>query len=248
MNSILDKTISLIEPGHKYVLEKNPSIEFRSVTEIVGDYFEPFDKHAIAKNLVANNPKYMIMQAEDLIADWDAARDFGTKIHKEIDLCLNEEKYPDDLELLQLEIKTRYALDWLKKYQMKSDIEIFSEIKVYSTELNIAGSIDILAHDKKSDTYEVIDWKTSKKIETKSFNNKMGTHPITKNLYDCKFVHNSLQLSFYRYILEKYYGLNITNQLIAHLNDDGCTGYVGRYYQKEIIDIIADQKNNKDQS
>ena len=38
MNSILDKTISLIEPGHKYVLEKNPSIEFRSVTEIVGDY------------------------------------------------------------------------------------------------------------------------------------------------------------------------------------------------------------------
>ena len=43
MNNILDKTISLIEPGHKYVLEKNPSIEFRSVTEIVGDYFEPFD-------------------------------------------------------------------------------------------------------------------------------------------------------------------------------------------------------------
>ena len=49
-------------------------------------------------------------------------------------------------------------------------------------------------------------------------------------------------------ILEKYYGLNITNQLIAHLNDDECTGYVGRYYQKEVIDIIADQKNNKDQS
>jgi len=241
MNSILDKTISLIEPGHKYVLETNPSLKFRSVTEIVGDYFEPFDKHAIANNLVSNNRKYMHLQAEDLIADWDAARNFGTKIHKEIEEFLNNDKYPD-------EVKSVYAVEWLKKYQMKSDIEIFSEIKVYSTELNIAGSIDILAHDKKSDTYEVIDWKTSKKIETKSFNNKMGTHPITKNLYDCKFVHNSLQLSFYRYILEKYYGLNITNQLIAHLNDDECTGYVGRYYQKEVIDIIADQKNNKDQS
>ena len=241
MNNIFDKTISLIEPGHKYVLETNPSLKFRSVTEIVGDYFEAFDKHTIANNLVSNNPKYMHLQAEDLIAKWDAARDYGTKIHKEIEDYLKEGKYPE-------EVKSVYAVEWLKKYQMKSDVDIFSEIKVYSTELNIAGSIDILAHDKKADTYEVIDWKTSKNIETKSFNDKMGTHPVTSNLQDCKFVHYSLQLSFYRYILEQYYGLTINNQLIAHLKEDGCTGYVGRYYQKEVIDIITDQKNNKDQS
>jgi len=241
MNNIFDKTISLIEPGHKYVLETNPSLKFRSVTEIVGDYFEAFDKHTIANNLVSNNPKYMHLQAEDLIAKWDAARDYGTKIHKEIEDYLKESKYPE-------EVKSVYAVEWLKKYQMKSDVDIFSEIKVYSTELNIAGSIDILAHDKKADTYEVIDWKTSKNIETKSFNNKMGTHPVTSNLQDCKFVHYSLQLSFYRYLLEQYYGLTINNQLIAHLKEDGCTGYVGRYYQKEVIDIIANQKNNKDQS
>ena len=241
MNNIFDKTISLIEPGHKYVLETNPSLKFRSVTEIVGDYFEAFDKHTIANNLVSNNPKYMHLQAEDLIAKWDAARDYGTKIHKEIEDYLKESKYPE-------EVKSVYAVEWLKKYQLKSDVDIFSEIKVYSTELNIAGSIDILAHDKKADTYEVIDWKTSKNIETKSFKNKMGTHPVTSNLQDCKFVHYSLQLSFYRYLLEQYYGLTINNQLIAHLKEDGCTGYVGRYYQKEVIDIIENQKNNKDQS
>jgi len=241
MNNIFDKTISLIEPGHKYVLETNPSLKFRSVTEIVGDYFEAFDKHTIANNLVSNNPKYMHLQAEDLIAKWDAARDYGTKIHKEIEDYLKEGKYPE-------EVKSVYAVEWLKKYQMKSDVDIISEIKVYSTELNIAGSIDILAHDKKADTYEVIDWKTSKNIETKSYNNKMGTHPVTSNLQDCKFVHYSLQLSFYRYLLEQYYGLTINNQLIAHLKEDGCTGYVGRYYQKEVIDIIENQKNNKDQS
>lgn len=180
-------------------------------------------------------------ESSELIAKWDAARDYGTKIHKEIEDYLKEGKYPE-------EVKSVYAVEWLKKYQLKSDMDIFSEIKVYSTELNIAGSIDILAHDKKADTYEVIDWKTSKNIETKSFNDKMGTHPVTSNLQDCKFVHYSLQLSFYRYILEQYYGLTINNQLIAHLKEDGCTGYVGRYYQKEVIDIITDQKNNKDQS
>ena len=180
-------------------------------------------------------------ESSELIAKWDAARDYGTKIHKEIEDYLKEGKYPE-------EVKSVCAVEWLKKYQMKSDVDIFSEIKVYSTELNIAGSIDILAHDKKADTYEVIDWKTSKNIETKSFNNKMGTHPVTSNLQDCKFVHYSLQLSFYRYLLEQYYGLTINNQLIAHLKEDGCTGYVGRYYQKEVIDIIENQKNNKDQS
>lgn len=241
MNNIFDRNISLEEPGHKYILKTDPAINFRSVTEIVSDYFEPFDKHAIAANLVATNIKYMGTESSELIAKWDAARDYGTKVHKEIEDCLKEGKYPE-------EVKSVCAVEWLKKYQMKSDVDIFSEIKVYSTELNIAGSIDILAHDKKADTYEVIDWKTSKNIETKSYNNKMGTHPVTSNLQDCKFVHYSLQLSFYRYLLEQYYGLTINNQLIAHLKEDGCTGYVGRYYQKEVIDIIANQKNNKDQS
>ena len=49
MNNILNKDIQLVEPGHKYTLPNNPKIKFRSVTEIVGDFFEPFDKNAVAK-------------------------------------------------------------------------------------------------------------------------------------------------------------------------------------------------------
>ena len=236
MKNIVDKDIILKEPGHKYVLKTDPRIDFHSVTEVIGNYFQPFDKQAIAEKLVARNIKYADTTVEALIAKWDAARDYGTKVHNEIELYINQSIIPD-------ETRSSNAIEWLEKYQMKSDIDIYPEIKIYSKELKIAGSLDILAHDKDTDMYEIIDWKTSKSIDTTSFNGKMGTHPITGHLMDCKFVQYSMQLSFYRYLLEQYYGLEINNQLIAHLDGEKCNEYIGRYYKKEVMDIIQDQKN-----
>ena len=236
MKNIVDKDIILKEPGHKYVLKTDPRIDFHSVTEVIGNYFQPFDKQAIAEKLVARNIKYADTTVEALIAKWDAARDYGTKVHNEIELYINQSIIPD-------ETRSSNAIEWLEKYQMKSDIDIYPEIKIYSKELKIAGSLDILAHDKHTDMYEIIDWKTSKSIDTTSFNGKMGTHPITGHLMDCKFVQYSMQLSFYRYLLEQYYGVEINNQLIAHLDGEKCNEYIGRYYKKEVMDIIQDQKN-----
>ena len=235
MRNIIDKDIILKEPGHKYILKTDPSIDFQSVTEVIGNYFKPFDKQAIAEKLVATNIKYADTTVEALIATWDAARDHGTKVHNEIELYINDSIIPD-------ETKASDAIEWLQKYQMKSDIDIYPDIKIYSKELKIAGSLDILAHDKRTNMYEIVDWKTSKSISTTSFKGKMGTHPITRHLMDCKFVQYSMQLSFYRYLLEQYYGLKIDSQLIAQLDGEKCNEYIGRYYKKEVMDIIQDQQ------
>ena len=235
MNHLFDDDIILLEPEHKYKLKSDPGFEFKSVTTLAAEYFEPFDGPAIAKNLVANYPKYMGREVSELIDEWDAARDFGIKVHNEIDLFLKDSVLPEESRSIN-------AIDWLKKYQMKSEITIHSEVRIYSKELNLAGTIDILAHDARTNKYEIIDWKTSKSIDKMSFDNKMGTHQITSHLMDCKFVHYSMQLSFYRYLLEEYYGLKINNQLIAHLNGNACVAQVGDYYKKEIMDIIQEEK------
>ena len=39
------------------------------------------------------------------------------------------------------------------------------------------------------------------------------------------FIHYTLQLSLYRYILETYYGLSINNQAIVHLTTKGIVVY-----------------------
>ena len=106
------------------------------------------------------------MRPEQLIQEWQTASNHGSKVHKEIELSIKENIEPS-------EPKATSALKWLDKYCMKSDIDVFTEVIVYSTELQIAGTVDILAYDKTADVYEIIDWKTSKKIKTRSFKNKM---------------------------------------------------------------------------
>ena len=232
MNHIIDNKISLIEETHQYVLETDPGLNFQSVTTVLGSFFEPFDAIKIATNLCNTHPKYKNMRPEQLIHEWQTASNHGSEVHKEIELSIKENIEPS-------EPKATSALKWLDKYCMKSDIDVFTEVIVYSTELQIAGTVDILAYDKTADVYEIIDWKTSKKIKTKSFKNKMGNHPVTSNLMDCNFNHYALQLSMYRYILENYYGVKVGNQLIGHLQDNQCTGYITPYYSNQISDILS---------
>tara|TARA_Y100001934_G_C12120243_1_gene662768 strand:- start:71 stop:778 length:708 start_codon:yes stop_codon:yes gene_type:complete len=233
MNSINDNNITLIEETHKYILKTMPDIKFQSVTTILDKFFEPFDEKKIAEKLCKTSPKYMGMRPEQLIASWHKLRDHGSNVHKEIELFLENKTQPSEL-------KARLALNWLDRYCSRSDIEVFTEVIVYSSEIKVAGMVDILLYYKNDDTYEVIDWKTTKEIKTASFKNKMGIHPISSDLMDCNFNHYALQLSMYRYLLETYYGLNIKNQMIAHLNDEMCKTYVTPYYDKKIYSILSE--------
>ena len=236
MNDLFNDNIILLEPEHKYQLKSDLDFEFKSVTELASIYFEPFNEVAIASKLVAEHRRYAGMEVQELISKWHNARDYGTKVHEQIELYLNNDSIPDTAE-------ASVAIDWLKKYQMKSDIKIHTEVRVYSKELKLAGSIDILAYDKNTDMYEILDWKTSKSIEQTSFNGKMGRHPITSHLMDCNYIHYSMQLSFYRYLLEEYYGITVNNQLIVHLKKNECVPHVADYYKQEVINILEHQKN-----
>jgi len=232
MKQIIDSKISLIEETHQYVLETNPELDFQSVTTVVGSFFEPFDAVKIATNLCDTHPKYRYKRPEQLINEWKMASDYGTQVHKEIEQCIREKRESS-------EPKAASALEWLDKYYINTDVDILTEVIVYSEELEIAGSIDILAYHKDKDVYEIIDWKTSKQIKKVSFNRKMGNHPVTSNIMDCNFNHYALQLSMYRYILENCYGVTVQNQMIGHLQDGNCTSHVTKYYSKEISDILS---------
>ena len=235
MEKFLKKEMELIEPEHKYILKSEPDLNFTSVTSITSQYFAPFDKDVIAKRLVETNVKYIGMTAEELIAQWDESRDFGTLVHNNIESYINNQTYKDISDV-------RHAIKWMKKFKNLSEFIFYPEVIIYSTELGIAGSIDVLAKDTKNDTHIIIDWKTSKSISKSSFGGRMGIHPITSHLMDCKYVHYSMQLSLYRYLIDEFYGIKISNQLIAHLNGNECKPIIADYYKKEVIDMIKEHK------
>ena len=92
--------------------------------------------------------------------------------------------------------------------------------------------------NKNSGEYVLIDWKTSKRIDKKSFNGKKGIRKESSQIEDSKYNHYALQLSLYRYILEKYYGIMIARQLVAQLKDDKVETFSMPYMKNEIVTIL----------
>lgn len=232
MQNIFDNNIALIEESHTYELKNDPDFEFTSCTTFAKYFFEPFDKIGIANKLTDTHPNYSHLTPQELVADWDEIASRGTLIHLEIEKYIKENSDPSHP-------KSKQAVKWIKENITEiGKYKVYSEVIVYSKELGLAGTIDILLHDTLTDTYKLLDWKTNKRIDTTSFNNKMGTHEATKHLMDCNYYHYSIQLSLYRYILENYYGLNITGSAISHLTNFGVNIFKTEYYKSEVEEML----------
>jgi len=239
MNNLSDNNIFLEKENHIYQLNDEPDFEFKSVTTFVGGFFEEFDAPLVASKLTRTHPKYKHMTADELLLVWKKKADYGTFVHEEIENYINDKAAPTD-------DRSSRAVKWLNGYKMQSNYKLLSEKIIYSKELNLAGTIDLLMYDEASNAYNIIDWKTSAKIETSAYRNKTGNHDITRNLEDCNFNHYSLQLSLYRYILEHYYGLKISNQMIVHITDTDCRGYMTPYLLNHIKLMAQSRINSLD--
>ena len=223
--------IKLGESTHKYILEGHEDIEFTSVTTCISEFFDKFDKEAVAYKLVTTIPKYKGRSAEDLIEEWEESANYGTAVHKEIEDYIKLKKTPKIDRAIA-------GVNWLTKYLQKSDYEVFSEVIVYCKELKIAGTVDLVVFDKLNQKYSILDWKTSKEIKTDSYKMKTGNKPETNDLLDCKFNHYTLQLSLYRYLLEKNYNIQLDDQLIIHLDSDTVHGYITPYFKEHIVSML----------
>lgn len=112
-------------------------------------------------------------------------------------------------------------------FRKKRTLELFNKMKniyvpianefiVYDQENAICGTIDLLAYNTKLNTYSIIDWKTSKKFDQ---GNNFGEY--LKKPFDhveaCNTAEYSLQLSLYKYILEKHTSIRVGEMLLFQL-------------------------------
>ena len=231
MNKLFNPNIRLVRESHKYILSTNPDLEFISATTFISQFFEKFEAEKIAKKLVAVSPKYMGMSVDDVLAMWRESANHGTIVHEELEEHILNQSALKEPKAIQ-------GMNWLNKYKMNSDFDVYPEVIIFSEELKISGTIDLLLFDKSNNQYIIMDWKTSKKIDTKSYKNKRGILPASSNIEDSKFNHYALQLSLYRYLLEEYYNLKISQHLIIHLKDEKCEGLHVPYMKNDIIKMI----------
>jgi hypothetical protein len=201
------KDISFNEESHTY--RKNNE-DFISVTSLLHHYSQPFDSDIIA----SKTAKSRGVSKESLLKEWkekgDTSAKKGKHIHKVIENYLKN-KNEIDTNLYSIEINQ--FLNFYNDFLQDKEI-IYLEKVLYDENYKIAGTIDCLAYDNKENVLYYIDWKTNEKFTISNKYQKLKK-PLNKYEQSNKEVY-SLQLSFYRYIVEENV---LQNKLLEHLKD-----------------------------
>lgn len=227
--------IQFDEGTHTYRLKENPRIRLRSCTGFIENFFEPFNAFKIATKLVNNFPKYAHRTVDSLIEEWDDAKNAGTAVHMELsDYLLRDQQVHSQ--------KAKQGINWFKASGARTGENYLSEVVVFDKSLGLAGTIDLVLIDPDDNTCTIVDWKTNKEIKQHSFRGKVGTKPPSRGLMDCNYIHYSLQLSLYKYLLERSCGVKVKEMIILHLLENDyeeyqCDDY--RTYLDEMLEYSA---------
>jgi len=240
-----DKRIRFVEDSHTYYVDGS-SEGYISSTTLVHKLFEKFDADKVIskmrKSYKWTSSPYYGMTDEEIKEKWNNNRDYaassGTKMHENIENYYNKQEHSTEGKEFSLFKCFEDDHKDLKPYR--------SEWCVFDEEAKVSGSIDMVYEDPDDNSKLIIgDWKRSKEIK---FENKWqkGISPHTRHLDDCNFVHYSLQLSIYKYILEKNYDKKISECFIVvlHPNQDSYNKYHIMDLSEEISSIFNERIGN----
>lgn len=226
-----DSLIHFDEASHTYTVNGRV---LKSVTTLVGECFEQFD----ADYWAAKKAPAMGMTPEEVKVLWERkgeeARNLGTMMHAKIErYYLGQPNASDETYCLFEQFTERYHLTPYR-----------TEWTIYDEESGIAGTLDFL--DFQQGVFTIFDWKRSNKIlvcGTPETTNRWGKHafcPIA-HVPDTTYWHYALQLSIYRYILEKNYGLSISGGKLGIFHPDNGRPYVVNvpYMKAEVMALLG---------
>lgn len=168
----------------------------------------------------------------------------GTKIHANLENSMYKQKKNIDLTKFQVGGKFECIKD---KTELDLENGVYPEYLISwdspSGKLHVAGQIDLIA--KQGNCITILDWKSNKKIETKSFFDPK-THKSVRmqfplgTLDDCNYNHYCLQLSTYAYMVtQKHPEFIIDDLVLVHFDhNDNMTVYHLPYLRDEVIRML----------
>lgn len=233
-----DKDLVFHEPSHTYYI-KGSSKNVISVTGFVHQFCGHFDADATIDKMM-RSPKWPQNKMygktkEEIKAIWNengrVASEAGTAMHLAIEMYLNDAAHLIPADVLA-------SVEW--KYFMKfwsdhgHDLEPYRlEWEIWVEELFLAGSLDAVFRRKSDRRFVIYDWKRSKEIKTENpWQSCLG--PLS-HLPDTNYWHYHMQLNVYRYILTKYYGLDIAELYLVICHPDN------KSYKRMRLNILEDE-------
>jgi hypothetical protein len=239
--------IKFREQYHTYI--DNRGSRYVSGTSFFKPYFPKFDAPAIAEKCSrGRNPKYAGRDPKEIIAEWRAERKRGSSegdnVHLYAELWPAADGSPDVLPISGrcAALFERVDAAFLDLILVRAYQVIASEMIVFSPDMLVAGTIDLLLRDPASNTIIIADWKQNK-AELTTTNQYRNLAPPLEHLQDTEINKYSLQLSIYQYILirEQYFPeASCVKRMLIHLSPDKEPAFIDLdYYDYEIKEVLG---------
>lgn len=237
----LPSQLAFDEDTHSYFppFDLTGNNDHMSVTTLIERFFPTFDQEAYIVKRVQETG----MSRKQVEKELAEPSERGTDLHKQIEHFLKGESYNGSSKEFQFFLKF-YKEQIEKRGLVFDSAEYAIELKEY----NIAGTVDALF--RKSDgEYVIVDWKRSKHLIIDGYPKKYGFGrglSVISHLDNSSYYKYELQQSFYKYILEKDYGIKISSMILAVLHPVYDRYYViklSKYRKQEVLDMIESYEN-----
>ena len=229
------KALEKLIPKDAWIIEKKSLLNSKKFDQVLLDLY----------NIPLND---FNREQQQILDAWDEENrkscERGTKIHADLENSFYTKK--KDIDISRFEIGGKFICD---KNRTSLDLEngIYPEYLIYRIsedgKLKIAGQIDLLV--KKGNKIIIGDFKTNKKIETKSFFNQKTKQSVKmkfplNNLDDVNYWHYCLQLSTYAWMIQKQNPeFEIEDLVMIHFDhQDNMTVYHLPYLKNEVIKML----------
>lgn len=238
-----DAHIVFHEEGHEYFVDgKKVGTSVTGVLHAVET--EPFDADAAVEKILSAaargrvNPKYADMTAEQIKASWDAASVLGTDLHGKIERHLN------GLEVdLSSGVNARefaMAVKWIDAQAALGYEPYRTEWVIYSDDADVAGSIDCVLRNKRTNGLLIVDWKrcdiSGRNFES-AFRDARLRAPMA-HLPETKRTHWMLQVNLYRHILETHYGVSIEGMMMVVCTEASEEAVEVRHDRMDVCELL----------
>lgn len=218
---------AFFEEDHHY--ECNGKRVGISVTRLIEKYSNHFNQQEIAEKVALRDNK----SVSEILEEWEYKNKFacekGSTCHEYAQSIWSGEEYNELLFDGSIEYLTAVnkiqsqAMNFWKDFKDKFT-HIQDEQLVGSEEYNIASAVDDLFLDNNGNVW-LIDYKTNSIL--KGYNDDEKSRRYTKkmliplqNIKDDSLNHYYLQLSIYKYLIEKYTNIKIYKTMIVYMSEN----------------------------
>lgn len=225
-----------------------------SVTKFISEYENEFQQQEIAEKcaIKENRP------VEEILTEWKYKADFacekGTTCHEFSQSLWGGQEW----KMLEFDKSEQYinavskiqaqAIKFHKDYCEHLE-HLIDELPIGSEEYDIASCVDHLFYNKLTGGLVLVDYKTNSIL--KGYNDAVSNRKYTKKMKlplnkieDDSLHHYYLQLSIYKFLIEKYTGLKVDEMFIVYMSENIENYEIIEipYLKEEVIKILENRR------